>query len=295
MAPTTLAAGLGIVVVQTYLLFLLSRRLLLGYILRSLATSGRGRRYCTLISLLRWPGNLLHEASHAAAYLLSGYTIRHFATCLRDPEERGYVETGPPWSPLHWPPLSAALSTAAPVLAGALAIRTLATALGLGLPTTDLTSDTLGSAVVHLFAHAYTFLRSLNWTAWQTYLFWYLTFSIGAELAPSPSDLRQGCLMLCLLLLLLLLTIYAIPHMELRPDRATLLYGGIQWLLSTLSVALVAAIISCGLVGLVAGGLVWTMRHLTDGLKPPGHDRSRRPSPRSPLPSDRRGSVSYRK
>jgi len=188
MTPRSLAIGLAIVIVQTMVLFWLSRWLLLGYVLRTLASHSSGRHGRRLISLLRLPGNLLHEASHAAAYLLSGYRISAFATCFSDPEQRGYVEAGRPWSPLHWGPLSAALSCAAPIVVGALTIRGLASALGVPLPAADVTAEGVQPVVARTVADVYALLMHLDWSAWQTYVFWYLAFTIGAELPLGASS-----------------------------------------------------------------------------------------------------------
>jgi hypothetical protein len=289
MTPGALVAGLMIVVAQTLLLFWLSRALLLGYVLRTLAARTSSARSRRLLSLLRLPGNLLHEVSHAAAYLLSGYRVRALATCWSDPEGRGYVETGTPWSPLHWGPLSAALSCAAPLVVGALSIHALGSALDIPLPTLDATSAEVGPAVAGTLTGLWRLLTDLDLLAWQTWVFWFLAFSIGAELAPSGSDLRQGCVMLGVLLLLFAVGLVAVPYMELRPESAEALLGGAGWLLSTLSTALFAGMIGCGLVGLLPVGLAWVLRR-TRAL-----GRSRPPSARSRRRSDRPVPASYRK
>ena len=260
MTPGALVAGLAIVILQTLALFWLSRGLLLGYVMRTLAAQSGGARSRRLVSLLRLPGNLLHEVSHAAAYLLSGYRIRRFATCWSDPEGRGYVETGRPWSPLHWGPLSGALSCAAPLLVGALSIHALGVLLGIPLPALDVTSEGVGPAVSRTLTGVWSLLAHVDLLAWQTYVFWLLAFSIGAELAPSGGDLRQGCVMLGVLVVLFTGGLIAVPHMELRPDRAEALLVGAGWLLGTLSTALFAGLIGCGLVGLLPAGLAWALR-----------------------------------
>ncbi|MBM3497851.1 MAG: hypothetical protein FJX74_04185 [Armatimonadetes bacterium] len=291
MTPGALILGLAIVIAQAVALFWLSRGVLFGYVMRTLAArSARpaGRR---LINLLRLPGNLLHEVSHAAAYLLSGYRVRGLATCWSDPEGRGYVEAGPPWSPLHWGPLSAALSCAAPLLVGALSIHALGSLLGIPLPALDLTAEGVGPAAAATLTGAWRLLTHVDPLAWQTYVFWLLAFSIGAEMAPSGSDLRQGCVMLAVLVLLVAIGLLAVPQMELRPDRAEALLAGAAWLLSTLSTALFAGLIGCGVVGLLPAGLAWALRR-AGGPRAPG--RSRRPSATSPRRSGRRGRASDR-
>lgn len=293
MSPSALVVGMLVVIGQTLVLFWLSRRLLLGYVLRTLASRSSSLRARRLVSLLRLPGNLLHEVSHAAAYLVGGYRIHRLATCWSDPEGRGYVETGRPWSPLHWGPLAAALSCAAPIIVGALAIHALGSALGVPLPAVDATSHSAGPLAARTLTDVWFLLTHLNWTAWQTYVFWWLAFSIGAELAPSGTDLRQGFVMLCVLVIVFALGILAVPQTELGPERADALLAGAQWLLSTLSTALFAGLVGCGLVGLVAGTFTWMLRRSVRST--PARSRSRPPSPKSRRPLDRRAEVSYRR
>jgi len=293
MTSGALVLGLIVVIAQTLVLFWLSRGLLFGYVMRTLAARSGGRWGRRLVALLRLPGNLLHEVSHAAAYLLTGYRIRALRTCWSDPEGRGYVEAGQPWSPLHWGPLSAALSCAAPLLVGALSIHALGLWLGIPLPALDVTAEGVGPAAAHTLTGAWRLLVQVDLLAWQTYAFWLLAFSIGAEMAPSGSDLRQGCVMLAVLVLLFAIGLIAVPQMELRPDRAEALLAGAAWLLSTLSTALFAGLIGCGVVGLLPAGLAWALRRRSRAAAT-GRGRSRRPSPKSPPRSDRRARASDR-
>jgi hypothetical protein len=238
---------------QTVLLHLVSRRLLLGVVMRTFATHSAGRSGRLVFLILRWPGNLLHELSHAAGYLVSGYGIGDIATCLSDRQGRGYCKPGRPWSPVHWMPLAAAVASVLPLFVGAVALRSLATALEVPLPQADLVTEGIQPVASRLLGDLGDFVRQLDWHAWETYAFWYLALSIGAELAPSHADLRRGGPVLCVLCGLLVLFIYAVPHMELRRETAEALYNGFWWLLRTLSPALFAGLLGCGLVGVVAG------------------------------------------
>lgn len=289
MTPTPALTGLAIVVGQTVLLFWLSRGLLLGYVMRTLASTSSSPRARRLLTLLRLPGNLLHELSHAAAYLATGYRVGRFATCWSDPEGRGYVETGSPWFPLHFAPFSAAMSCAAPLIVGALAIHALGRVLGIPWPTADVSWQGVRPAAVHLLGEIWRLGAHLDWSAWQTYVFAVLALSIGAELAPSSDDLRQGFVMLCVLVLLLALGILALPHMDLEPETARALWFGAQWLLGTLSTALFAGLVGCGLVGLVAGTLAWVLRRSVASTS--SRRKSRPPSLRSQPPSGRCGQA----
>ena len=245
--------GLGIVAAQAVLLYLVSRRLLLGFVVGTLASRGRGWLGRLLVNLLRLPGNLLHELSHAAAYFVAGYTIRDLGTCLTDRSGRGYCQPGEPWSALHWMPLAAALASVAPLFVGACVLWAVAWSLNIDLPATDVTSEGVLSVGQHVAGDVWSFLSQLDWQAPQTYLFWYLALSIGAELAPSDVDLRRGGPVLVLATVLLVLTLYALPHMhvgpELGPTVCHLLGQGLSWL----STALFAGLVGCGVVGLAAG------------------------------------------
>ncbi len=253
MTPHSLVTGMGIVAAQTVLLYLVSRRLLLGLVLGTLAAHMRGWLGRGLINVLRLPGNLLHELSHAAGYIVSGYTIRDLGTCLSDRQGRGYCQPGKPWSPLHWMPLAAAVAAAAPLFVGAMALRLVAYALEIDLPAADVAGEGIKSAADHVLADVAGFLTGLDWRAWQTYVFWYLALSIGAELAPSDVDLRRGGLVLGLVICLFVLTIYAVPHMSVRPDFGEALYRLVARGLSMLSTALFAGLIGCGIAGAFAG------------------------------------------
>ncbi len=259
MSPNALAIDLGIVAAQAGLLYLVSQRLLLGFVVGAVAARGWGRFGRLVVSFLRLPGNLLHELSHAAGYLVTGYTIGRVATCVADREGRGYCEPGRPWSPVHWLPLASALAALLPLFVGAVAMRQLGGWLGVTLPTADVIGKGVSPALSHLVSDLPAFLAGLDWASWKTYLFWYLALSIGAELAPSDVDLRKGGPLILVLAGLLVLGLYAVPHMEMRPGNATAIYQGVRWLLSTLSAALFAGLVGCGLVGAAAGVVVWLL------------------------------------
>jgi len=259
MSPNALATDLGIVAAQAALLYLVSQRLLLGFVVGAVAARGWGRLGRVVVGFLRLPGNLLHELSHAAGYLVTGYTIGRVATCVADREGRGYCEPGRPWSPVHWLPLASAFAAVLPLFVGAMAMRQLGAWLAVPLPTADVVGDGVSSAVSDTLTRLPAFLVALNWASWKTYLFWYLALSIGAELAPSEVDLRKGGPLILLGMGLLVLALYAMPHMEMRPATATAIYRGLRWSLSTVSTALSAGLIGCGLVGAAAGVVVWML------------------------------------
>jgi len=259
MTPNALLTDVGLVTAQAALLYLVSQRLLLGFVIGAIASRGRSRFGRFVVNFLRLPGNLLHELSHAVGYLVSGYRVGRLKTCIADKEGRGYCEPGVPWAPVHWLSLSAAFAAMLPLLVGALAIRQLGAWLGVSLPAADVIGRGVSPVVSETLARLPHFLAGLDWASWKTYLFWYLALSIGAELAPSDVDLRAGGPLLLLFTGLFVLALYALPHTELSPDQTAAVYAGLRSGLSTLSAALFAGLVGAGLVGAAAGVVVWAL------------------------------------
>jgi hypothetical protein len=129
-----------------------------------------------LLHLLRLPGNLLHELSHAVAFLLTGYTVRGFAVSLFDPAGRGHVTPGQAWTRFTRPWVANLIAPVAPALVGltvlALAQRHLAPRSG---------SD--AAAMVRV-------LPMLAWGDPVTWAVLVLAVPVGAEASPSDVDLR---------------------------------------------------------------------------------------------------------
>lgn len=140
---------------------------------RLLGAFGEG----TLQHLVRLPGNLLHELSHAIVMLGTGYTITGFAVSLFDKSGRGHVVPGQPWLSLARPWVTNLLSPMAPAVFGLAALTALHHWSGApGLP-------------MALAGVAPTLL-AVPWLSWKLWLSFALAFSIAAEMAPSDVDLR---------------------------------------------------------------------------------------------------------
>jgi hypothetical protein len=137
--------------------------------------------------LLRLPGNLIHELSHAVGYLVFGYRVRQIRLCLFDSLGRGSCQPGRPWCPLALPWLATGVAAIAPLLLGSLALRGVATMLGVELQTVSTAQASIGDLLVSTI---WANLTGLDFRLWQTYVFLYLAFSIGSELSPSRVDLH---------------------------------------------------------------------------------------------------------
>ncbi len=188
MTADALATQTAIVVAEAIVLYMLSR-LLFVWVLQSLASRNPRARGGRLVQLLRLPGNLVHEFSHAAGYLLFGYTVRRVVPCIFDPRGRGSCQPGWAWSPLALPWLATGAAAIAPLLVGSLVLRGAAQTLGIPLQVDAAAHASVGELFV---ANIWANLLALDFHAWPTYLFLYLAFSIGSELSPSRLDLQRS-------------------------------------------------------------------------------------------------------
>jgi hypothetical protein len=176
LAAATIEAGL---------LCLLSRLLFLaGYRLIGNPKHPRGGR---LWHLLRLPGNLVHEASHAIVLLVTGYRVEAVSLSIFDREGRGQVVARGRWH--HLTPGWAAwgLAAFAPIVGGMVAISLLMRPLGLAGGAQAVSSTSMAQVFL---ARVQDVVGGVNWHAWQGYLLLALVLSIGSELAPSDRDVR---------------------------------------------------------------------------------------------------------
>ncbi len=158
-------------------------RLVFDRVLQPVAGRAPARRL--LVGILRLPGNLLHECSHAIGYLLAGYRVKQIIPFFADPEGRGVCRPGRPWSPLALPWLATGMAALLPLLTGALALQGLWLWLNMPVGPRQLTQGLVEG-------HVGAILLGLDYRSWQTWLFIYVALSIGAELAPSDIDLKKS-------------------------------------------------------------------------------------------------------
>ncbi len=214
-------------------------RLIFIWVLESAAGRARWRRF--LVGILRGPGNILHEVSHALGYLLSGYRVRRIVPFFFDREGRGICQPGRPWSPLALPWLATGLAALMPLLTGALVLRGVSSWLGVpGDP------DSLAQGVP--WRQIPDILLGLDYQAWQTWVFLYLAMSIGAELAPSDVDLRKSLpsLLVATLILVGVVAVISTLETDARLRHDFVIYLG--WLTSWVSSVLDFGIMAVGLV-----------------------------------------------
>jgi hypothetical protein len=230
------------VAVEAILLLLLSRVLFTEVV--SAFADHRGKGFW--LAVLRLPGNFLHEVSHALGFLLCGYRVKRLLLCIFDREGRGSCTPGRAWSPITIPPLAIGMAALMPLVLGSLFLTLAARWLGVLQPQTHAVL-----ALPNAWGESFALLRSLNWHTWQTWVFLYLTLSIGAELAPSSADLRYGLPTLAGIMLSLWLGLFALHHAQnLRAFEGTVTTGIISMLGSA------GSVLGCALVVTTAAAIV---------------------------------------
>lgn len=188
MVPYELFEKLAVVAAQGVLLFVLSRALFV-WVLQALASRNPRARGGWLVLLVRLPGNLVHEISHALGFLICGYRVRRLVPCIFDRAGGGACQPGRPWSPLAVPWLATGLAALAPLLVGSAVLYGVAQWMSIPLGEHPLSAETPGRSVLSGLYHG---LLALDYRSPRTWLFLYLAFTIGAELAPSSTDVTLG-------------------------------------------------------------------------------------------------------
>lgn len=226
-------------------------RLIFEWVFR--AAWGRAPARRLLVGILRAPGNILHEASHALGYVLTGYLPSRVVPAVIDPEGRGYCRPGRAWSPVAVPWLATGVAALMPLITGALALWALAGALGVP-------ADPEALATHADVSHVTEMLVSLDYGSWRTWVFLYLALSIGAELAPSDIDLQKSLPAVAIGAVVVIAGIVALSEVEaLAPWRhAADIHLG--WAMSWLSTVLDFGLIALAVVGVPAIVLAWPLR-----------------------------------
>jgi len=220
-------------------LLYIASRLLFVWALESVAGRARWRRF--LLGILRGPGNILHEVSHAVGYVVAGYRVRRIVPFFIGREGRGRCQPGRPWSPLALPWLAAGVAGLMPLLTGALVLQGLS--WWLGVPADP---ELLGR--VASWREFGDVLVGLDYHAWQTWVFLYLAMSVGAELAPSDVDFRRSLPALVVVTLVGVGLVVAVSSLEpdarLRHDFVIYLGWLMSWVSSVLEFGLMAVVLA---------------------------------------------------
>lgn len=226
-------------------------RLLFEWVLRGAWGRAPARRL--LVSILRAPGNLLHESSHALGYLIGGYSVSRLVPAFVDPDGRGYCRPGRPWAPWAVPWLATGVAALLPLFIGAAALWGVSRALGVP-------DDPAALAMTTDWRRLLDVLLGLDYGAWQTWLFLYLALSIGAELAPSDIDLKASLPALAVATVVTIGGILLIWELDaLAPWRPAVdIYMGwaLSWAASILDFGIMAVIV----VGVPAAIITWPLR-----------------------------------
>jgi hypothetical protein len=236
---TLIAAG------EAAALYILSR-LLFVWALQAVATSHRDGG--PVLKFLRLPGNAIHEFSHAIGYLIGGYTVKRCQLCIFDKAGRGSCVPGGRWSPFALPWLATGLAAMLPLIGGVLALRLCSNLLGIHLHAPTASTTGLAQALVGAVTTAF---HSLDPWAWQTYLFVYLGFSIGAELAPSTVDLRRSLPALLVTSLALILTIIAFSRLPVASPARGAFERGMSGALTSITSLVQFGLLATGLVAAI--------------------------------------------
>ena len=226
-------------------------RLVFDRVLR--AAWGRAPARRLLVGILRAPGNLLHEASHALGYYIGGYRVSRVVPFFLDPEGRGYCRAGRPYAPWSVPWIATGLAAIMPLAVGAVALWAISRLLGVP-------QDPDALVMTKDWRRLADILLGLDYESWRTWAFIYLALSIGAELAPSDIDLKASLPALGTATCIIVVVIVAVARIDglAQFRHAVDVYAG--WGLSWASSILDFGIMALVLVGVPAMILVWPLR-----------------------------------
>lgn len=236
-SPIELIRRVILVAVEATLLYVISR-LIFEWVLK--AAWGRSGARRLLVGILRGPGNLLHEASHALGYLIGGYGVSRCVPCFLDAEGRGYCRPGRPWAPWARGWLATGIAAVMPLIVGAAALHMLAIWFDAGSWIRAVMRAPSLSAAVEV-------LEGLDWHSLETWGFIYLALSVGAELAPSDIDLKASIPALLAAGVVttgMIVAVYEVePLHPLRDDLDIWLGWWLSWASSVLELGIAALVV----------------------------------------------------
>jgi hypothetical protein len=239
MPPEALLKMILVVVAEAFGIYCLSR-ILFVWVLQAVAVRAHGGGW--VVKLLRLPGNLVHELGHALGYLLCGFRVKTLVPCVLDPAGRGLCQPGERWHELASPWLATGVAAIMPLLMGPLFLRGAAILLNFPLARVSSTGpEGVGMLIYEVLRQT---LLNLNGHDWRTWVFLYLGFSVGAEMAPSDIDFKRSLAPLAATAAVFggfsAWLGYLHPHSAAWAWYSTHLFGALNWLFSLLAFAFLA-------------------------------------------------------
>ena len=152
-----------------------------------------------IISVLTFPGVILHETGHAIACVITGTKIHSIRLFKRD---GGDVTHDVPKIPI----VGSLFITMAPLLIGMFAIVFLAGRV------MDVDKLKLGNDVRDFWPFLFSVVGAVKWTSIATWVWLYLILSIGSTMMPSAQDFKNSWFSL-FVLIVAIAAIFHLPHM----------------------------------------------------------------------------------
>ncbi len=194
--PSTPLLNLALVMGMTLLLLMMllaCNRITWHWVVAPLSGVFFGDRRRTIwYHLALFPGTVIHECSHLLACWVLLVPVLEFQPFSLDPRRPpGWVRYQ------RVDPIRTNLIGLAPFLGGSLALLLITRFLFPAFYTTDWFQGLNGAAPMglgpllgHVGQLVWNLLLRADYLNWQTWLFLYLVFSIGLQVAPSPTDLH---------------------------------------------------------------------------------------------------------
>ena len=217
-----------IIPIQAIALYLISQ-----YLHRSLSFTSR-----ILYIILMLPGTIAHETCHALVALLMGARITKFSV-IPSGDTLGHVEYTNPKIPV----IGNTAISIAPLIGCPAILLLIGRYLGVHFDFPQASFDILAGSRF-LLDGTLSFITSLDYMNWKTYVFLYLALTLGAGAAPSKTDI-------IIMLPGLIVVIAAIYSLNYFGVNIQYLYYVFSWLSAAILVALIPLLAVTIIVGVL--------------------------------------------
>ncbi len=214
--PARLQINMYIIPLLAIALYLISE-----YLHRSLSSASK-----TLYVVLMLPGTIIHEFSHAVVALLMGARITNFSV-MPSGNTLGHIEHTAPKIPL----IGNAAISVAPLIGCPAILLLISSYFGVHFNPPPGSFDIL-IETRFVFDGTLSFITSLDYLNWKTYVFLYLALILGAGAAPSKTDIIS----MLPGLISIVVAVYALNYFGIN---ILYLYNVFSWISATLSVAII--------------------------------------------------------